>query len=215
MGDIVMIGNRTVSTDDAVTHARQYLQTPGEHWAYPAYDGYLRATAAGPLTEADLLAPILLNVRHLSLRTYYGLLAEVPRLQGLLDRLSPDLTLGQASDEDLDVIGQFFSGIDENRLHGASGTTLAKILHRKRPALIPLYDKQVGTCYQIGVDAPVPFVRGRRWDEFVPLFARAVQTDLIAGSAVWATIATLASDPPVTPLRALDIVAWHLARIHR
>ena len=111
-----------------------------------------------------------------------------------------------------EVIGQLFSGIDEQRLYGASGTTLAKILHRKRPALIPLYDSQVGSCYQQGVDAPVPLVRGRRWDVFMPLFASAIQADLIEHMHLWTGICALAPNPPITALRALDIVAWWAGR---
>lgn len=210
MSDTITVGNRSVAADAAVIYAQRYLQTPAEHWAYPAYDGYLQETATAALTEADLLAPVLLNVRHIDLRTYYGLLEELPRLQSLLDRLPAETTLAQASEQELALVGQLFSGIDEKRLHGASGTTLAKILHRKRPTLIPLYDKHVGSCYQHGVGAPVPVERARRWDSFVPLFARAVERDLTTHIDVWTEICALASGPPITPLRALDIVAWHL-----
>ena len=131
-------------------------------------------------------------------------------MQTLLDQLSPDLALEEASDHDLQVLGQLYAGIDEGELHGASGTTLAKILHRKRPALIPLYDKQVGSCYQHGVGAPVPTKKGRRWDVFMPLFAGAVRDDLIRHKNFWKQVSELALDPPITQLRALDIVAWHL-----
>lgn len=208
MGDVIRVGNRSVSTDHALTYAQRYLCTPDENWAYPGYDAYLRDTASAPLSEADLLAPILLNVQHMKLQTYYGLLRELPRLQLLLDELDPALMLEQASEDDLAVLGQFFSGIDDARLHGTSGTTMAKILHRKRPRLIPLYDKQVGSCYQHGVDAPVPLEQGRRWDAFMPLFARAVRNDLIEHMSFWKQVCALAADPPITPLRALDIVAW-------
>lgn len=44
----------------ALAHARRYL-TDGKGWAYPAYDAYERDRAVGPLTDADLLAPVLLN----------------------------------------------------------------------------------------------------------------------------------------------------------
>ena len=210
MIDVIRVGNRTVSTEAALAYARRYLQTPDENWSYPGYDAYLRDTASVPLTEADLLAPILLNVQHMKLRTYYCLLRELPRLQDLLEQLKPELTLEQASERDLEVLGQLFSGIDDGRLHGTSGTTMAKILHRKRPALIPLYDQQVGSCYQHGVEAPVPVVRGRRWDVFMPLFAQAVRADLVQHMSLWTEVCALATEPPITQLRALDIVAWHL-----
>ncbi len=62
------IGGVTVDRDEALDHARRYL-TDGSGWAYPAYDVYEADRAAGPLTDADLLAPVLLNVNRLSIRT--------------------------------------------------------------------------------------------------------------------------------------------------
>jgi hypothetical protein len=87
---------------------------------------------------------------------------------------------------------------------------LAEVLHRKRPRFIPLYDDQVRTVYQAGDDAPVkpPPQRTRRaWRDFVVLYAAAVQGDLRREADLWAEIAGLATDPPITTLRALDIIA--------
>lgn len=94
---------------------------------------------------------------------------------------------------------------------GAKGTVLAKVLHRKRPRFVPLYDEQVRTVYQSGPDAPVkpPPRRTRRaWRDFVVLYAAAVQDDLRREASLWSEIARLATEPPITTLRALDIVAW-------
>lgn len=93
-----------------------------------------------------------------------------------------------------------------------SATILAKILHRKRPGFIPLYDAQVRGVYRDGPDAPVPTVRGRSWCEFLPLFAAAVREDLVREMWFWQEVANLAPGPPITPLRALDIVAWWAGR---
>jgi hypothetical protein len=85
------------------------------------------------------------------------------------------------------------------------------VLHRKRPRFVPLYDEQVRTVYQHGPDAPVPPPpKGTRraWRDFVVLYAAAVQVDLRREADLWAQIAALAPGPPITPLRALDIVAW-------
>ncbi len=40
------------------------------------------------------------------------------------------------------------------------------------------------------------------------LYAEAVQEDLRREADLWAEIAALAPGPPITSLRALDIVAW-------
>jgi hypothetical protein len=62
------IGGVTVDRDEAFDHAWRYL-TDGSGWAYPAYDAFEADRTAGPLTDADLLAPVLLNVNRLSIRT--------------------------------------------------------------------------------------------------------------------------------------------------
>ena len=94
-------------------------------------------------------------------------------------------------------------------------TVLSKVLHRKRPALIPLYDEQVRHVHQGGADPPVPFERGRTWQAFEPLFAAAIQVDLRRELPFWEATAAQAPGPPITALRALDIVAWWAGGGHR
>ena len=161
-----------------------------------------------PLTDADLLAPVLLNVPHLSVATFYRLQDETPRLQSILDQLSPDLSLVDTTDTDLELVGALFEGIDTGRLAGARATTLSKILHRKRPALIPLQDAQVRICYQSGPDAPLPLVPGRTWVAFTTALVTMIRSDLTSQYAAFEQLADLAPSVPVTPLRAFDIIAW-------
>lgn len=209
--DHLKIGNRTCTMDEAQTFASRYLRSEAGAWAYPAYDGYMTASAAGPITDADLLAPVLLNVSHLSISTYYRLQDEVPHLQQMLNQFDPELTLLEATDADLQRIGALFEGIDANRLAGARATTLSKILHRKRPALIPLQDRQVRSCYQQGPDAPLPPVAGRTWEAFTTELARQIQSDLTSQLAAFEQLAALApAELPVTALRVFDIIAWWL-----
>lgn len=205
----VRVGGRQMPRDEAIKFARNYLGAqPPLRWSYPAYDSYEAERARGPLTEADLLAPALLNVQQLSLRAYYQLLEALPRLSALLDELEPELSLAAAQPEQLQAIGVLYAVLDDSDVHGTRGTRLSKILHRKRPALIPLYDEQVRRCYQDGEGAPVPPVNGRGWADFMRAFAGAVQHDLVTQLDTWEEIAGFAAGPPITPLRALDIVAW-------
>lgn len=128
-----------------------------------------------------------------------------------LARVPLDLDLADADTTELAVLGDLFAVLDGPGVWGARGTILAEVLHRKRPRFVPLYDKQVRSVYQDGPDAPVPPPprRPRRaWRDFVVLFAAAVQQDLRREADLWAQIAAMATDPPITPLRALDIVAW-------
>lgn len=207
---MLQIGGLKVDRGAALAHARAYL-TDGHGWAYPSYDGYDVARGVGPLTDADLLAPVLLNVQ-MKIATYKALQAARPALQGTLDRIPPELDLAEATDEDLALIGELFSALDGPGISGARGTVLSKVLHRKRPAFLPLYDEQVRSVYQDGPAAPVPRAVGRTWAEFMPLFARAVQEDLRREQDFWVKIAELAPGPRITPLRALDIVAWRAGR---
>jgi len=202
----LLIGNRTVDRDRAREHARTYLS--GGRSSYPSYDGYDADHASGPLVDADFLAPVLLNVSHLRVRTYAGLQRSRQKLQSILDAIPPDLGLEAAVTEDLLRLGELFAVVDHKQIHGAKGTVLAKVLHRKRPRFIPLYDEQVRRVYQDGDGAPVPPVEDRSWSEFMPLFATAVQRDLTAEWDFWTAIAADAEGPPITQLRALDIVAW-------
>jgi len=164
--------------------------------------------ATDPLTDADLLAPVLLNVPHLSVATYYRLQKEMRYLDELLNRLSPDLSLVNATSADIEIVGALFEGIDAGRLVGARATTLSKIVHRKRPALIALQDVQVRRCYQAGPNAPLPVVPGRTWVAFTTALTILIQRDLAEQYGAFERLAEMASARPVTPLRAFDIVAW-------
>lgn len=208
--DKVRIGGLTVDRGGALDHARRYL-TDGVGWAYPSYDAYERHRAAGPLTDADLLAPVLLNVSRMHIKTYEALQAKRAKLDEHLARVPLGLDLADARADDLAVLGDMFAVLDGPGVWGARGTVLAKVLHRKRPRFVPLYDEQVRGVYQNGEGAPVPALprRTRRaWRDFVVLYGAAVQADLRREADLWAEIASLAPGPPITPLRALDIVAW-------
>lgn len=208
------IGGLTVDRIEALEHARRYL-TDGSGWAYPAYDAYESERAAGPLTDADLLAPVLLNVSRMHIRTYEAMQAVRPELDRHLARIPQGLDLAQARPADLELLGELFSVLDGQGIWGAKGTVLAKVLHRKRPRFVPLYDEQVRWVYQNSPDAPVPSLPGRSWRDFVVLYAAAVQEDLRREAPFWHQITGLAAEPPITPLRALDIVAWWAGRSPR
>jgi hypothetical protein len=202
--DTLVVGGRTVPRGAAFDYAKRYL-TAGKGFAYPSYDGYDIDRATAPLRDTDFLAPVLLNVRHLSIATFEELLAQMARMQETLDELPVDLSLVDAVPEHEVLIARLFSVLDDPKIWGAQGTVLAKVLHRKRPALIPLYDKQVWSVY---VPAPVPSDPKRSWEKFFTLFVPAVRDDLRRELPFWEEIAALAPSVPITPLRALDIVAW-------
>jgi Family of unknown function (DUF6308) len=203
----VRVGGALVEREQAIGWAREYL-TGSAAWAYPAYDGYRTRYDPYIIEDADLLAPVLLNVNRLTLKAYYGLQAQRDRLQDYLAAIPCDAELLGAEDGDLEPIRMLFGVLDYPGIPDVQGTILAKILHRKRPGFIPLYDERVRRCYQIGERAPVPPRRGRPWGDFFVALAVAMRTDLNDCFDTWVEIADLAPGPSISMLRALDIVAW-------
>lgn len=202
----LVVGGMRVDRAAARSFARRYLD-PDTGWAYPAYDGYDPARARGPLVDTDFLAPVLLNVR-LSIATYRNLLQVQSELQEKLDRL-PNHSLLQATGQDIELVADLYSVIDADRTHGARATTLSKVLHRKRPDLVPLYDAQVRYTYMGCPNAPVgPGGRSRPWRKMMVELIPAMWYDLEAECPFYEEIAGYATNPAITALRALDIIAW-------
>lgn len=149
------------------------------------------------------------------IKTYEALQAKRPELDEHLARIPLNFDLAAAGPGDLAVLGDMFAVLDGPGVWGARGTVLAKVLHRERPGFVPLYDEQVRRVYQDGPHPSVKRQRGRTWREFIVLYAGAVQADLRREADFWADIAALAVDPPITPLRALGIVAWWAGQPNR
>ncbi|GAB6897059.1 DUF6308 family protein [Kineosporia succinea] len=202
------IGRFSVSVVKAETWVRQYTADTGRpRYAYPAYEDFRSGTRSGPLEDADLLAPVLLNAKP-TLEAYYWLQSQLPALNQALERIPEDASLTDASLSP-DLLEPLFGVLDGNTRWGVRMTTLSKVLHRKRPGFIPLWDGQVRACYY-GTGAPVPPVQGRGSGAFAVAVATALREDLTADAETWAAVAALATEPAITPLRALDIVAWNL-----
>lgn len=189
---------------------REYVSPSGVTFAYPAYDGFLTNDDPARLCDADFLAPVLLNV-GISITTYTGLRSQRAGLERALARV-PAIELADATDEQCGEIAAVFRLLDTNeRPRGALLTTLAKILHRKRPVTIPLYDELVRGIYQPSRISPEP---SRSWEDFARLFILEVRRDLAADAAAWRNLSLMTPDPgpPISPVRALDIVGWRAAR---
>jgi hypothetical protein len=112
----------------------------------------------------------------------------------------------------LGLLGELFTLVDGG-LPRVGGVTLSKVMQRKRPAFIPLYDPNIWHCYVGSDDAPVPRVRHRTWQQLMILLAGAMIEDLHREHDWLTSVAALAAGPvPVTNLRALDIVAWQAGK---
>ena len=212
--ELVRVGGAVAPYAEAEAFVRRYLTHPADNWAYPAYDGY----PGGPtrdVCEQDLFAPTLLNAGISKLSSYYALLAVLPELNKRLSHVREGIPLGEASRADLDAVAEVFAILDVPGIPGIRLTKLSKVLHRKRPQIIPLYDEHIRRCYQVGVGAPVSAARGRSWHDFALIWLPAVREDLASAQAsTWDRFSRMTppAGPPITPLRALDIVGWGLGQ---
>lgn len=202
------VGGIGVDEAEATEIVERHVQGEPGFYGFSVYDDYFTNGDPDTICDGDLLAPVLLNVR-MSISTFARLRASAGEIKRGLHGVR-DIPLADADDSVVAAIGSAYSVLDDRRPKGVRGTTLAKILHRKRPQTIPLYDEHVRLVYQEG--GRIPVNRDRSWVEFMTLFAAAVREDLAAAPDGWSGLCDLAppGGPRLTPVRALDIVAWGL-----
>jgi hypothetical protein len=211
MGTSLRVGGETVSFDDARNWATEYMvERPGIS-AYPAYDGY-PGTNSDSVGPQDLLAVALLNVSNKPLKVYYGLEGQLELLNERLEHSELKGSLRDASQSTREAIADLFDVLEEKRADNVKLTTLSKVLHRKRPELLPLFDGKIAHCYTDCTGAPVPKVRRRSKRDYRLAWLKAVQSDLDSQHDLWEEIADIAPGPKITPLRALDIIGWELGK---
>jgi hypothetical protein len=212
----VQVGRFHVPRDTAIEIVRRYVAAPNPHdrrmpHGFDIYDTYRAGTRHQPLDQADLLAPVLLGVQNLSTNAYRWLTSRLEPLNAVLDRISPAASLN-FPDPDLTPLADLFAILDDDSRDGVRMTILSKILHRKRPRMIPLWDSHSLTCYSRGHDCPVPEQRRRSRAAYALEITRAMHADLRAAQPLWEELTSLSTDPELTELRALDIIAWTLGQ---
>lgn len=210
MSNIVKVGGVTKPADEVFTYARSYLSGEGG-WAYPAYDAY-PGSPGNQVGEADLLAVSLLNAGQKAIATYTGLKKLIPAMNHALANEALTGTFEQAGPETISAIADIFGILDTHPTPQVGKTKLMKVLHRKRPELIPLFDENIRRCYSVIGDTPVPPIRHRLHRDFAVAWLPALQKDLIEQHHTWENVAQMATDVPITPLRAIDIVGWWMGR---
>lgn len=211
MVNVVKVGSREVDSAVARKWVRAYLNGARAQYGYPSYDGYRTNDDPHRLCDGDLLA-VLLNVQ-VKVSSFTDRCACRDELETALQVVPLGVDLADADQAVLSSLGELFAVLDSrSRPRSVLGTTLAKVLHRKRPTLMPLYDEQVRRRYQVGEQAPLPAVPGRTWAEFMALLAGSMKDDLNRALDFWDELTTLRPEggPQVSRLRALDIVAWRL-----
>jgi len=220
---MVRVGGLDESPSDVLDRAKFYLQSPDatKPFAYPWYDAYDTGVAGTQLADGDLLAPLLLNAAP-DLAAYRTLTGWRPALEAALrhvEEVAQQGPPGEASGEwpELDdAIGKLYEPLDGGRGGHVSGTTLSKVLHRKIPEYIPLYDSKIFWAYCSAPEVrihPDPH-RKLTWVEFMSILAREIRRDMAEpdAAALIAEVQQLAGHPPITALRAWDVITWQAAR---
>jgi hypothetical protein len=218
---MVRVGGLSESPDEVIDRATHYLQSP-DAWrpfSYPWYDTYDTAAAPTQLFDGDLLAPLLLNA-VMDLTAYRTLYRWRDVLESALRRVAEVAAGpgGAAEWPELDAaIGALYAPLDERQGGHVSATTLSKVLHRKMPAHIPLYDSKIFWIYCSAPDVRVEPHPERKmtWIEFMAMVTREIRRDMHEPDAVELieTVQKLAGDAqPITALRAWDIIAWQAAK---
>lgn len=196
--ELSIAGRETSGCWDAV---KQYCGmarggTPPETWAFQYYDVVL--TDPSTIERVDLLAAGALHP-GLSREDLAFFAENAATLARWIDGLPADQELAYASDDLIDKVASM-SDIEAT----ASATLISKVLHRKRPLLIPLLDRHV-------VDRYRPITGERRphlaWPALLPAMREDLERNRTYLGQSTAEIARL-TGVDVSPLRALDIAIW-------
>lgn len=178
-------------------------------YAYPAYDR-LVTNGSAELVNGDLLAPALIGV-HIDAGRFALLQEMLPALEAVADL--PAVPLHEADEDHVLCVAGLFGILDEPRYagRGVRGTVVSKVLHRKRPDLVPLYDSRIFEAYT--APGALPRSTDRAWADFIADLCRQMRDDLRAETAAFDALEQLAAGEgkPVTRLRILDILVWRTA----
>lgn len=195
----------TLLVDDAEALVADYLD-PGHGFAWPAYDT-LETNGSSTLVTGDLLAPTLLEA-HVDPSRFRVLSEMLPELQSVA--ALPPVALHDADDATIDAVAGLFAVLDTPHYHrrGIRGTIVSKVLHRKRPDLVPLYDSRIDAAYR--ASGQVPHETHRSWQQFMGLICRLMRADLQRHSDVFTSLQVFARGrgAELTWLRILDICIW-------
>lgn len=130
------------------------------------------------MDEADLFVVSLLNLGQRENPTYYELKELIPAMSEALTKLPTDETFADASPETFDAIADLFGILDERPTPQVGKTKLMKVLHRRRPELIPLFDENIRCCYSEIGEPLVPAVKNRSHGDFAVAWLPALQNDV-------------------------------------
>jgi hypothetical protein len=198
--------NGTLLVEDPEDLLLSYVEPEGPY-AYPAYDE-LVTNGSTDLVDGDLLAPCLLEA-HIDLARFGILRRMYPTLRDRLAALPP-VAIEDADDAVFEQVAHCFDVLDERQFvrSGVRGTIVSKVLHRKRPDLVPLYDSRIWTAHT--APGAVPRAAERSWVEFMVLFCRQIHDDIAGHKDEFLDLQAAAAKAGarLTLLRIHDILVW-------
>lgn len=214
MDNVIRAGGVQVSLPIAVAWVEEYTdqakRLDAKPYAYPAYDAYELDSDPYKLSDADLLAPGLLNV-NISLRAYYVLQDMRPHVEAALKLVEPDASwVNMDADAAIAAVEQAYSPLDVPELsgRGVRRTTLSKVLHRKRPNFFALHDSRVSQCYY-DIAGGIETDKNRTRAQSMAVFTQRVAQDVTNQPEQLDRLAQAVKGAvPLTHVRLLDIIAW-------
>ncbi len=187
----------------AADHLSDYTDPQGNR-AFAAYD---RLGSPDRLDPVDFLAPAILQapVRGTYVIEMYRTDTAYHRLREALDAVMADRAAATAHFEQQDLEADDGPwALVRAALRASEHTSrikasiVTKILHRKRPHLVPIYDSKVAQYYATNAKQP--------W-ELWPLLQRDLQDHGASLDELRAGITT-PDGRPLSRLRTLDIIVW-------
>lgn len=213
MDDNITVGSVTIPSAVAAEWIANYTDVARHSTkapsAYPAYDCLETGSTPETLNDGDLLAPTLMNAAP-SASAFYRLQAMSPRLEAALSNCPHEPLATVSEDTIREVVGHLYAVLDDDHQshpsHGLGGTTLSKVLHRKRPHALCLNDQFVWSCYV--ENGPIPRVRVRAWADYMTELTMAMREDLITQESKFQALRRHVKGKQLSDLRILDILAW-------
>jgi hypothetical protein len=196
----------TLLVDEPEELLLAYVEPDGAY-AYPAYDE-LVTNGSAELVDGDLLAPSLLGA-HVDYARFVLLKRMLAPLREGLAGL-PGTALEDCDDAGIAAVARCFAVLDEPVFvrAGARGTIVSKVLHRKRPELIPLYDSRIWTAYT--VSGAIGRGSHRPWVEVMQALCHSMRADIQRNRDEFVTLQKIAGEngARLTLLRILDVLVW-------
>lgn len=195
----ITVGGRQVPHSQAQQWIGGYFgaarnRTLRKPYAYPAYDEFNAGSTPNELNDGDLLAPPGMLHAAPTIAAFYSLRGVREHLQQRLAAIDESLTLSDAVDDGrVDaLLGGLVDLPDAKpRPYGIRLTTLLKVLHRKRPLFVPLYDRFVQACY-VGPEEDgdsIPYRKTVRTSTYCGDIARAIGDDITSQRTVFLELA--------------------------